>query len=127
MEKAIDNQLTKIIYSLDKEKLASVLGNPDIGSGIKLVLRNLLDRRLNKSFSFPGEDTIAKDIGLGVDAVKKYVKFLKEKGYIRIKRGGINPYTGKPYASNTYDLSYFLKPKTVPVKSEEANQNETEE
>lgn len=126
MEKAIDTQLTKIIYSLERNKLAEFLSNPDIGSGVKLVLRNLLDRRIDKSYSFPGEVTIAKDVGLGVDAVKKYVKFLKENGYIKIKRGGINPHTGKAYSSNTYDLSYFLTLKTVPVKSKEVNQDETE-
>lgn len=127
MEKRIDKTITRIIYSVEKEKLAKFLSNPDIGSGVKLVLRNLLDRRFDKSYSFPGETTIAKDVGLGVDVVKKHVKFLKEKSYIKIKRGGINPHTGKAYASNTYDLSYFLTPKTVPVKSKEANQDETEE
>lgn len=127
MEKAIDKQLTRIIYSVEKKKFTEFLSNPDIGSGVKLVLRNLLDRRIDKSYSFPGEITIAKDVGLGIDAVKKYVKLLKEKGYIKIKRGGINLYTGKPYSSNTYDLSYFLTSKTVPVKSKEANQDETEE
>lgn len=127
MEKAIDKQLTRIIYSLERKKLAEFLSNPNIGSGIKLVLRNLLDRRIDKSYSFPGEVTIARDVGLGVDAVKKYVKFLKERDYVKIKRGGINPHTGKPYSSNTYDLSYFLTLKTVPVKSKEVNQDETEE
>ncbi len=126
MEKVIDKQLTRIIYSVDKNKVKVVLSDKKLGSGVKLTLLNLIDRLYGKNDCFPSEPTIAEDIGLTVESVKKHVAILKACRYIKVKRGGINPYTGKSYSSNTYDLSYFLKPKTVPVKSKEANQDETE-
>jgi len=66
----------------------AVLKSDDISSGAKLVYALLLSYAWHNDFCFPGQDRLAKDIGISRQSVNTHVKELERKGFIRIKRLG---------------------------------------
>ena len=66
----------------------AVLKSKEISGGAKLVYALLLSYAWHNDFCFPGQDTLAKDIGIARGTVNRHVQELAEKGFIRITRKG---------------------------------------
>ena len=66
----------------------AVLKSDDISSGAKLVYSLLLSYAWHNDYCFPGQDTLANDIGISRQSVNTHVKELEKKGFIKIKRLG---------------------------------------
>ena len=95
-------------FYIDQPLLKGVLADKDIPSSAKLLLLYLVYRLGGKSYAFPSQKTIAKELGLSERQVRNLVKHLKDKGIIDVARGAINPKTGNMVNSNSYDLSSLL-------------------
>lgn len=69
---------------------------------------------------FPGQERIAKDLGISLRHVKRMIKSLKDKGYLTIESGkGGNGYEKK---SNRYDVN--LKKNECPTGPSSAKKTE---
>lgn len=66
----------------------AVLKSDEISSGAKLVYALLLSYAWHNDFCFPGQDTLAEDIGIARGTVNRHVQELAEKGFIKITRKG---------------------------------------
>ncbi|MEM8576029.1 MAG: helix-turn-helix domain-containing protein [Pseudomonadota bacterium] len=75
----------------------AILRSKKISPGAKLAYSGLLSYAWNKESCFPGQDTLGGDIGVTRQTVNEYIKELKTKGFIRVKRRG----QGR---SNLYEL-----------------------
>ena len=82
----------------------AILKAEGISPGAKLVYVSLLSYAWHNEYCFPGQATMAKDIGLSVRSVSRHVKELEEARYIKIKRQGLN----KP---NIYELFLIAQKK----------------
>jgi hypothetical protein len=66
----------------------------------KLILLLLADRANDEGMCYPSIDTIARDCELGTATVKRNIKSLAEKGFLRIERRK----SGNAYLHNMYHL-----------------------
>lgn len=66
----------------------AVLRSNEISSGAKLVYALLLSYAWHNDYCFPGQERLARDIGIARQSVNTHVKELERKGFIRIKRLG---------------------------------------
>ncbi len=57
----------------------------------------LLGYAWGNDFCFPGQDRLAKDMGVSLRSANTHIKELEQHGYVRIERRGL----GKP---NIYEL-----------------------
>jgi len=106
--------IEKLIYKVDRQILNKVLSSKNFNSGSKLVLRNLIDRLGYKNYCFPSQTTIGKDLGLSERQVRNHIRFLQQRGVIRItRRLAVNQKKNKHVYSNTYDLSPILFEKLI--------------
>ena len=64
----------------------------------------LLKYAWQNDFCFPGQDRLAEDMGVTRQSVNTYIKELKNKGFISIKRQG----QGRP---NSYTLNLTVDKK----------------
>jgi len=74
-----------------------VLEATNLSPGAKLAYAMLLKYAWQNDFCFPGQDRLAKDMGVTRKSVNTYIKELATKNYLTIKRQG----QGKP---NIYTL-----------------------
>ena len=74
-----------------------VLRSADITPGGKLAYAMLLSYAWQNDFCFPGQERLAKDMGVTDRSVRTYLQELEKKGFLTIKRQGL----GKP---NLYEL-----------------------
>ena len=81
-----------------------ILKSSDLSVGAKLAYAMLLSYAWHNDFCFPGQETLAQDMGAGKRSVVRYVDELEKKGFVKIKRQGL----GKP---NIYKLFARVKPK----------------
>ena len=81
-----------------------VLRSNDLTVGAKLTYSMLLSYAWQNDFCFPGQETLAIDIGSGKRSVVRYIDELEKANCISIKRQG----QGKP---NIYTLHLRIKPK----------------
>jgi len=65
-----------------------ILESDKISVGAKLTYAMLLKYAREKDGCFPGQDTLARDIGSGERSVRRWLKELEQARYIRIKRRG---------------------------------------
>lgn len=79
----------------------TILQHPDVSPGAKLTYSILLMYARKKGSCFPGQETMATDMGAGVRSVIRYLQELEKAKLIRIKRNGLN----RP---NTYYLSKWV-------------------
>lgn len=82
----------------------AILKSDTISSGAKLVYALLLSYAWHNDFCFPGQDTLAADIGIARGTVNRHVQELADKGFIKITRKG----QGR---ANVYELN--LKAKVI--------------
>jgi Helix-turn-helix domain len=66
----------------------TILRNPDLTPGAKLVFMGLMSYAWGKDSCFPGQERLAKDIGLHRVTVNKHIRELKEKGFLEVTRRG---------------------------------------
>lgn len=83
-----------------------VLENAQISPGAKLTYAMLLKYAWQNDFCFPGQARLGKEMGVNERSVRTYMKELKEKGFLSIKRRG----QGK---TNIYILNLTVKTKNV--------------
>ena len=76
----------------------TVLESIEISPGAKLTYAMLLKYAWQNDFCFPGQDRLAKDMGVSLRSTNSYVQELEERGFISILRRG----QGKP---NIYELN----------------------
>jgi Helix-turn-helix domain len=81
-----------------------ILRSKDLSVGAKLTYAMLLSYAWQNDFCFPGQETLAQDMGSGKRSVVRYVDELEKAACISIKRQGL----GK---SNTYTLHLKIKSK----------------
>ncbi len=74
-----------------------VLESEKISPGAKLTYAMLLKYAWQNDFCFPGQDRLAKDMGVSLRSTNAYIQELEKNTFIHIKRRG----QGKP---NLYEL-----------------------
>ena len=79
-----------------------ILQNPDLSIGAKATYAVMLSYAWQKDFCFPGQSTLASDLGSGERSVRRYINELQDAGYIKIKQRGL----GKV---NMYELHARVK------------------
>ena len=81
-----------------------ILRNPDISIGAKTTYALFLSYAWHNSLCFPGQDTLAKAMGMSIGSINAFVKELEAVGLIEIERRG----QGK---TNIYTINYVVKKK----------------
>ena len=79
-----------------------ILMNDKLNVGAKITYAMLLKYAWYDDHCFPGQATLAKDIGTSARSVRSYLKELETSGYITIKQRGL----GKV---NVYELHLRIK------------------
>ena len=64
------------------------LQSPAVSPGAKLVYAMLLKYAWYNDYCFPGQDTVAKDMGVSRQTVNTHIRELATKGLIAVKRQG---------------------------------------
>ncbi len=81
-----------------------LLNDKDLSFAAKVVYSKLLSYAWHNNMVFPGQETMAEDIGSKRSTVNKAIKELEVKGWLAIDRRG----QGK---TNIYTLKHTVKPK----------------
>jgi helix-turn-helix protein len=81
-----------------------ILKSSDLSVGAKLTYSMLLSYAWQNDFCFPGQETLAGDMGSGKRSVVRYIDELEKAACISIKRQGL----GKP---NVYTLHLKIRKK----------------
>jgi Helix-turn-helix domain len=81
-----------------------ILRSKDLSVGAKLPYSMLLSYAWQNDFCFPGQETLASEMGSGKRSVVRYIDELEKADCISIKRQGL----GKP---NVYTLHLKIKQK----------------
>jgi len=81
-----------------------ILRNPDISIGAKTTYSLFLSYAWHNDLCFPGQEKLAKAIGMSIGSVNAFVKELETVGLIEIERRG----QGK---TNIYTINYVVKKK----------------
>ena len=79
-----------------------ILRNPNITIGAKTVYSLLLSYAWHNDLCFPGQDRLAKDMGMGIASVNRFIKELEGCALIEITRRG----QGK---TNFYTINFVVK------------------
>lgn len=82
----------------------TVLESSAISPGAKLAYAMLLKYAWQNDFCFPGQDRLAKDMGVSLRSTNSYIQELEKKSFINITRRG----QGRP---NLYELN--LTPRST--------------
>jgi hypothetical protein len=81
-----------------------ILRNPDLSIGAKTTYALFLSYAWHNDLCFPGQDRLAKDIGMSIGSVNTFIKELETAGLIEITRRG----QGK---TNLYTINFSVKRK----------------
>jgi hypothetical protein len=81
-----------------------ILRNADLSIGAKTTYALFLSYAWNNALCFPGQDRLAKDIGMSIGSVNAFIKELEASGLIEITRRG----QGK---TNLYTINFVVKRK----------------
>ncbi len=81
-----------------------ILKSTDLSVGAKLMYALLLSYAWQKESCFPGQETLATDMGVSKRSVVTFIKELDRSGFLSVKRQGL----GKV---NIYTLHAKVKPK----------------
>ncbi|GJM03133.1 MAG: hypothetical protein DHS20C08_16340 [Rhodomicrobium sp.] len=81
-----------------------ILKSKDLSVGAKLTYAMLLSYAWANNYCFPGQATLAEDIGVSPRSVVTFIKELQQRDCISVKRQGLN----KP---NIYTLHLTIKGK----------------
>src|SRR5258707_5406000 len=78
-----------------------ILRNPDISVGAKVAYAMFLSYAWHNDSCFPGQERMAKDMGMSVSRVNEFIKGLEAAGFIAILRRG----QGK---TNLYKIKFIV-------------------
>lgn len=81
-----------------------ILKSAGLSVGAKLAYAMLLSYAWQNDSCFPGQETLAADIGVSKRSVVTFIKELDRAGYVTIKRQGLGQV-------NVYTLHAKVKPK----------------
>jgi hypothetical protein len=81
-----------------------ILKNPEISIGAKTTYALFLSYAWHNNLCFPGQDTLAKAIGMSIGSVNAFIKELQAFGLIEVTRRG----QGK---TNLYIINFVVKRK----------------
>ena len=81
-----------------------ILRDSAISIGAKTVYALLLSYAWHNDLCFPGQDRLAKDVGMGIASVNRFIKELEACALIEITRRG----QGK---TNFYAINFVVKQK----------------
>lgn len=81
-----------------------ILRNPDLSIGAKTTYALFLSYAWSNSLCFPGQERLAKDIGMSIGSVNAFIKELQTCNLIEITRRG----QGK---TNLYTVNFAVKRK----------------
>jgi len=81
-----------------------ILRDANLSIGAKTIYSLLLSYAWNNDLCFPGQDRLAKDVGMGIASVNRFIKELEECELIEIERRG----QGK---TNFYTVNFVVKAK----------------
>lgn len=93
----------------------TILRRPEITPGAKLTYMLLLSYAWQQDSCFPGQATLAEDLGAGRRSVIRYLQELQERGLLRVKRRGL----GK---TNVYTLTKWNEPRSARLAPQEVPQ-----
>src|SRR5438046_3133629 len=83
-----------------------ILKNDALTVGEKITFAMFLTYAWNNDRVFPGQERLAKDIGVTRQSVSTFIKALEKKGFLTIKRRGLG-------LTNIYTLRYRVKQQTT--------------
>ena len=83
-----------------------VLRSKNLSVGAKLTYAMLLSYAWQNNFCFPGQKTLADDMGVSLRSIVSFIKELQAQESVTVKRRGLN----KP---NIYTLHLTIKKKKV--------------
>jgi len=81
-----------------------ILRNPDLSIGAKTTYALFLSYAWHNNLCFPGQDRLAKDIGMSIGSINTFIKELESAGLIEITRRG----QGK---TNLYTINFTVTRK----------------
>ena len=81
-----------------------ILRSKDLSVGAKMTYAMLLSYAWQNDYCFPGQETLAEDIGVSRRSIVSFIKELQERDCISVKRQGLN----RP---NIYTLHLTIKKK----------------
>ena len=79
-----------------------ILKNDALTVGEKITFAMFLSYAWHNDKVFPGQERLAKDIGVTRQSVNTFIKGLEKKGFLTIKRRGLG-------LTNIYTLRYLVK------------------
>ena len=82
-----------------------ILKNPDLSPGAKVTYAMFLSYAWNNDYCFPGQDRLAKDMGMSRSRVTVFVGELEDAGLVTVERRG----QGK---TNIYTIHFQVKAKS---------------
>jgi hypothetical protein len=80
-----------------------ILRDPSLSLGAKVTYAMFLSYAWQNDFCFPGQETLAKDMGMSRSRVTEFIGQLEKAGLVSIERRGL----GK---TNIYTLHFPVKP-----------------
>ena len=86
-----------------------ILKNDGLTVGEKITFAMFLSYAWNKDSVFPGQERLAKDIGVTRMSVSTFIKGLGKKGFLTIQRRGLG-------MTNIYTLRYRVKQQSKVAK-----------
>src|SRR3954463_10341643 len=95
----------------------TILKRKDVSPGAKLTYVALLSYAWQQGSCYPGQATLADDIGVGQRSVVRYMKELQDSGLLDVKRRGLG-------RTNLYTLSSWVKAKKSSQPSSDATDQE---
>ena len=87
-----------------------ILKNNNLTVGEKMTFAMLFSYAWHNAKVFPGQERLAKDIGVTRQSVNTFIQGLKKKGFLTIERRGL----GK---TNRYTLRYYVKRQKAGVRT----------
>jgi biotin operon repressor len=81
-----------------------ILKNTALSLGAKVAYAMFLSYAWHNDFCFPGQERLAKEMGISLRSTNTYIQELEKHGFIDIKRRGL----GKP---NLYTLKFTMQHK----------------
>jgi hypothetical protein len=65
-----------------------LLRNTEVSHSARYLYILLMSRCFSREFSYPGETTLSKEMGVSEVSIISYKKELEDKGWIKVKRRG---------------------------------------
>jgi hypothetical protein len=89
-----------------------VLADPTLSPGAKLTYTLLLMHAKQKGSCFPGQVTLAEEMGAGERSIRRYMNELTEQGWLAVKRRGLG-------RTNVYRLLEWVRPRAAKLADQE--------